>query len=237
MGKVILNCDLGENESQQQTQCLMALLDAANICCGAHAGNLQKTAATLKLAKRYQVMVGAHPGLTAAGGRGSALPSAAEFRQLLEEQLGSFLRIATELEVRVRYVKLHGTLYHAVETNDALAEVFLSCIKSLDTELGVFCLAGGRFAERARAVGLIVWEELFADRAYTKHGGLVARSQAGAVIETVSAAVERLCIWLQSGAMPTEDGGNVTLTGDTLCVHADSPNALDLLKALRVLLD
>jgi UPF0271 protein len=233
MGKIISNCDLGENESAEQTERLMSLVGAANICCGAHAGSLEKTRATLELAKHFGVMVGAHPGLSADGGRGAALPTVAELDALLQEQLGSFLCIAAEVEVSVSYVKLHGSLYHAIEADPALAEVFLERIKKLDTELGVFCLAGGTFSEVARSAGVKVWEELFADRGYLEDGCLMPRGQEGAVIENVSEAVERLCAWLATGAMPTGEGGSIALNAQTVCVHSDSPNALQLLEALR----
>lgn len=232
MGTIILNCDLGENESAEHTERLMARVGAANICCGVHAGNEAKTRATLELAKRYGVMVGAHPGLAVAGGRGADLPSVDEFRVLLEDQMGSFIRLAKEVGVAVRYVKLHGSLYHAVERVDALAAAYLNCIESMDTSLGVFCLAGGSFAKRARAEGLHVWEEAFADRGYTAEGQLVPRGQPGALIDSVPAAVERLQQWQQTGAMSTVDAGSVIFRAETVCVHSDSPDAVQLLEAL-----
>ena len=236
MGELILNCDLGEDECAAQTEQLMALVGAANICCGVHAGSAAKTRATLELAKRYGVMVGAHPGLAIAGGRGSELPSADQLEALLQEQLGCFLRIAGEVDVPVRYVKLHGTLYHAVEQDDALADVTVGMIKALDNSVGIFSLAGGRLAQLARRKGVSVWEEAFADRGYTPDGQLVPRCQPEALIEDVATAVARLQQWQRSGEMPTIDGGSVTFRAQTLCVHADSPDALQLLVALNELL-
>ncbi len=233
MGRFILNCDLGEHESAKQTERLMALVDAANVCCGAHAGGEAKTRSTLELAKRYGVLVGAHPGLAVAGGRGAVLPSVQAFDALLCDQLESFCRIASEVGVAVCYVKLHGTLYHAVEQAPELAEVFLQRIKSMDTSVGIFALAGGTFAPIARASGLRVWEELFADRGYTADGHLVPRDQPGAVIEDLPVAVDRIQQWLDSGKLPVGDGQLMPLHGDTLCVHSDSPEALKLLEALR----
>ena len=237
MGKVILNCDLGESESAAQTERLMALVGAANICCGVHAGSEAKTRATLELAKCYGVMVGAHPGLSVDGGRGAALPSVVELGALLDAQLSSFISIANEVDVPVSYVKLHGTLYHAVEANPELAEVLVSRIKAMDTNMGMFCLAGGAFAVTTRATGIRVWEELFADRAYTADGGLMPRGQDGAVIETVSEAVERMRRWLNAGEMPTSEGEGVKLRAETVCVHSDSPNSVQLLEALGELLN
>jgi len=180
MGELILNCDLGEDECAAQTEQLMALVGAANICCGVHAGSAAKTRATLELAKRYGVMVGAHPGLAIAGGRGSELPSAVELDALLQEQLGCFLRIAGEVDVPVRYVKLHGTLYHAVEQDDALADVTVGMIKALDNSVGIFSLAGGRLAQLARRKGrFCVGRSFCRSRLYARRSISAARSTWG----------------------------------------------------------
>ena len=233
MSELLLNCDLGENESAEQTERLMARVGAANICCGVHAGSVEKTRATLELAKRFGVFVGAHPGLAIAGGRGGEFPSVAELDTLLQEQMGSFTVLAGQVGVPVHYVKLHGTLYHAVEQDDQLAEVYLNRINSMDTSVGIFSLAGGRLAPAARAEGIRVWEEAFADRGYTERGQLVPRDQPGALIDGVATAVERLRHWQQTGEMATVDGGRVAFRAETVCVHSDSPNALQLLEALR----
>jgi biotin-dependent carboxylase-like uncharacterized protein len=230
---LIINCDLGENESDAQTEALMAQVGAVNVCCGVHAGSEVKTRATLELAGCYGVRVGAHPGLPAAGGRGTELPTVEAFRALLDDQLGSFLSMAKAADVSVSYVKLHGSLYHAVEHNEALAAAYIDCIGSMDTDLGIFSLAGGSFAARARAAGIRVWEEVFADRGYTSAGQLVPRGQAGDVIEDASAAAERIRLWRRSGQMPTHAGGAIALSAKTVCVHSDSPAALQLLAKLK----
>ena len=232
MRKLILNCDLGEHEGVAQTERLMALVDAANICCGVHAGSEAKLRSTLKLAKRHGVLVGAHPGLALAGGRGATYPSAAAFDALLCDQLTRFARVAAEVGVPVRYVKLHGTLYHAVERVPALAEVFVQRLESKHPSLGIFALPGGSDAPLARAAGIRVCEELFADRAYSADGELMPRGQPGAVIEELAVAVGRIQQWLESGKMAVDGSQSIPLLGETLCVHSDSPHALQLLAAL-----
>lgn len=232
MARLILNCDLGENEDAATTAALLRLVDAANICCGLHAGSPQKTAATLALAGQQGLLLGAHPGLAADGGRGSALPSAAELRALLQAQLGGFLDQAAALGLPVGYVKLHGSLYHAVEADAALRDAYLDFICARSQPLGIFALAGGRCAAQARARGIQVWAEAFADRGYLRNGQLVPRQQPGAVLEP-AAALSRIQQWRASGRMPALDGGDFELQADTLCVHADSPGAEQLLRALR----
>lgn len=231
MARLILNCDLGENESLEQTAGLMAQVGAANICCGVHAGSLAKTSATIQLAKAGGVMIGAHPGLAGAAGRGGDLPTVLEFRDLLTEQVDGFIQIAANLGAEVRYVKLHGSLYHAVELDADLRAAFLQFLIERPA-LGVFALAGGLCAREAAAQGIQVWAEAFADRGYLANGGLVPRGEAGAILGTVD-AVERVRQWRSTGRMPVLGGSSVPLQADTLCVHADSPDAMELLLSLR----
>ncbi len=276
MGRLLLNCDLGENESAEQTRALMQCVDAANIGCGVHAGSLQKTRDTLQLAQEFGVKVGAHPGLAAAGGRGAELPSPMEFRELLSLQLETFFEAAESVGADVHHIKLHGSLYSAVERDTTLADVYLEQLREFSDRaarlsvhvsckplpsdkqmtsplqgrsskstppcrggvtgpgcLKVFALSGGAFSHRAIDAGIEVIPELFADRGYQANGMLVPRSEPGALIHSVDAAVGRIRVWQESGAMPTVSGSVIPLEGSTLCVHSDSPQALELLRALR----
>jgi len=234
MAEMMLNGDLGENESAERTHLLLGLVDAANIGCGIHAGGPEKTRRTIAMAAAEGLRIGAHPGLGDAGGRGTRLPDAPEFRGLLEEQVGDFLEAAGELGAPVAHLKLHGSLYSAVERDDALAETYLEFLRTVP-ELAVFALAEGRFARRAEAAGLRVVHELFGDRAYLADGSLAPRATPGAVIEDAEVAVERMRRWSETGCMETVDGAPIPLRGQTVCVHGDSPGAGKLLSGLKAL--
>lgn len=232
MARLILNCDLGENESAERTEQLIAQVDAANICCGVHAGSIEKTRMTLEQAKHYGVIVGAHPGLAIEGGRGVSVPSVEDLKDLLGVQVGGFLRMASEVDVPVRYVKLHGALYHAVESDPELARAYLDCVEGFGAGLGIFSLAGGACAQAARRRELKVWKEAFADRGYTLNGQLVPRGEPDALLDA-AVAVQRLEQWAKSGMMRAVTGETFPLRADTLCVHSDSPDALAMLQRLR----
>lgn len=234
MGHLLINCDLGENEPDEQTQKLLDLISAANICCGVHAGNQSKMQKTLRLAAERGVIIGAHPGLPTDGGRGEDIPSPDDFRALLHEQLNDFIAYADRINTWVSYVKLHGSLYHAVEQDDALADVYLDALQSIGSGFSVFALAGGTFQEKAKAAGILVREEIFADRGYLSDGSLVLRSKEGAVLDAET-ALARFRNWQNSGLMETVDGEPIKLHADTICVHSDSPGADDLLRQLNVL--
>ena len=232
MGRLLLNCDLGEHESARQTQAMLDCVDAANISCGVHAGSLEKTVETLRLAKMCGVKIGAHPGMAAAGGRGPGAPGPDDFAHLLSQQLTTFFDAADALGLQVHHIKLHGSLYSAVEQDAALAAVYLEHLHGF-RGVKVFALAGGSFADLAAAAGVDVIPELFADRGYQANGMLVPRSEPGALIHSVQEAVARMGLWRASGQMPTVDGDPIPLNGATICVHSDSPQALELLRALR----
>jgi lactam utilization protein B len=111
MDRLILNCDLGEDEPIERTDELLSLVDAANINCGYHAGNFEKTATALKLAQKYGVKIGAHPGIPIDGGRGSGDIDPTEFRNLLDMQLGTFQETArydSVMPMFLRYYKIRG---------------------------------------------------------------------------------------------------------------------------------
>ncbi|MFP4261081.1 MAG: LamB/YcsF family protein [Opitutales bacterium] len=232
MGQPLINCDLGENESDTQTEKLLGQIDLANICCGVHAGSAAKTAWTLERARRQGTKIGAHPGLPAAGGRGAALPGLDEFDALLHRQVSDFCAMAKELGAEVDSIKLHGSLYHAVEQDEAYADTYREFLQRFPSRLAVVSLAGGHLAAQLGADGIEVWPEGFVDRAYSGGGGLLARSVRGAVLDT-EAALEQFRQWRSSGRMPTVDGSSFAMEAMTFCVHGDSPNALTILSELR----
>ncbi|WPJ96374.1 5-oxoprolinase subunit PxpA [Coraliomargarita algicola] len=236
MAPIILNCDLGEDESLEQTEQLLALIDAANIGCGFHAGSPEKTGASIELALKHKLRIGAHPGLPHAGGRGHILPTAKEFQHLLEQQFSSFQATAHALGTRAEYIKLHGSLYHAVETQPDLSAVYIHFLRQQVQPVAIFALAGGEFAQAAEAAGLSVVHEAFADRDYLPDGSLVPRVEQGAVLSQ-SEALERLASWQKNGKIPTRGGVPISLAADTLCVHGDSPDALELIRNIRTFLE
>jgi UPF0271 protein len=232
MGGLNLNCDLGEQEPEAQTRELLGLVDAANISCGVHAGSPEKTVRTLALAHEAGVLIGAHPGMAGAGGRGTDLPDAEAFRELLQRQLEAFGQAAARIGAEMHHIKLHGSLYTAVERRPDLAEMYLRVLADYP-EVTIFALSGGAFAEQARRCGRTICAELFADRGYLATGELVPRNQPGALIASIDEAVARVRHWQLSGELPSVSGDLLRLAGESWCVHSDSPHALELLRALR----
>ena len=214
MSEILVNCDLGEWEPPEMTQQLMSLIDAANIACGGHAGTRESMENCVQWAREREVRIGAHPGIDGAKGRGGLLPTPKEFRELLEKQCGGLAEIAGGLH----HVKLHGSLYHAVEKVPELSEVYLDYL--LENQWAVFSLAGGEFSREADRGGLTVFEEVFADRGYQEDGSLIPRGQPGDLVSDPREALEKVKLWRGEGRRLT------------VCVHSDSPGVLPMLEAL-----
>jgi UPF0271 protein len=214
---MMLNADLGEHEPVSRTRALMGLVDMANIACGGHAGSIVTMTRAVRLALACGVKIGAHPGTAAEFGRGEADVSPEELALLVLQQTAALASIAAKDGARLHHIKLHGALYHATEKSPALAGAYIQTIEEFFPMLRVVALAGGRVAKLA---GRRAMTEVFAERGYRPDGTLVPRGEAGAIISDPREVLERL----------------PSLRGDTICIHADSPNALRIARAVRAAL-
>ncbi len=234
---ISLNCDLGEHEPLRRTQALMRYIDAANIACGGHAGDLPRMTACVALANAHGVDIGAHPGPASEdmGRRNTAPILPTPFATALLQQTSALAAVAKQQNTRLKHIKLHGTWYHATENDAALRTTYLDVVATYFPKLAIYALAGGTVIAAARDRGLRVKAELFADRGYLAHGQLVPRGNAKAVLHHPAEIHARLTAWLKSGEMPVVGGGQVRLDGDSVCVHGDGETALAVVKALQAL--
>jgi UPF0271 protein len=187
----------------------------------------------LRLCRELGVRAGAHPGYAdrVNFGRVEHPLTSAEFETLLAQQLGALSLIAKSEGVTLRHIKLHGALYHAVEKSPALVRDYISFLKEYAPRLTVIALAGGRIVKAARAGGLKAWGEIFAERGYAPSGGLIPRSEQGALIEDVSEIQERLAYWQRTGEFPN----TAKIEAQTICIHSDSPGAVKIAQLLATL--
>jgi 5-oxoprolinase (ATP-hydrolysing) subunit A len=224
-----LNCDLGEGAAHDAA--VMPLVTSANIACGGHAGDEARMAATVALARRHGVAIGAHPGHADRehfGRRELPIPPA-DAAALVVEQLARLAAVAGEPP---RHVKLHGGLYHQVARDAALATVVADAIAARWPTMVVIAPAGSLLVTVARARGLAVAEEAFIDRAYRADGSLVPRSQPGAVIADPQEATERAVRLVREGSVAAIEGGEASVRADTLCLHGDGVDPVGLAKAV-----
>jgi 5-oxoprolinase (ATP-hydrolysing) subunit A len=225
-----LNCDLGEGAGHDAE--LLPLISSANIACGAHAGTLETMIETVEAAKALRVGIGAHPGYFDLDnfGRQERDITPHEAGRLVLMQIEQLHEVAGS---RLRHVKLHGALYHQVCRDAFLAEGVVSDLARLWPHLIVFALAGSQLAKAARARGLRVAQEAFADRTYRPDGSLTPRSEPNALITEVSAAVAQVVHMIRDGVVQATDGTEVRISVDTICLHGDGQHAVSFARHLN----
>jgi 5-oxoprolinase (ATP-hydrolysing) subunit A len=225
---VDLNCDLGEGAGHDVE--LMPLITSANIACGAHAGDEDTMRATVALAEKHGVAIGAHPGFADREhfGRRELPVTAGEVFQLVLTQTRRLQAMAA-----VRHVKPHGALYNQAARDRGLADAVAAAVRAADPGLILVGLAGSELLVAGRAAGLTVASEVFADRAYRRDGKLVPRSEAGALINDPAQVATRAVRMVSEGRVPAAEGGEVSVTVDTICLHGDGVGAVAMAGYLR----
>jgi UPF0271 protein len=214
-----LNADLGEGIGTDAA--LMPLITSANVCCGFHAGDADTVRATLELAARHGVAVGAHPGYAdrANFGRVEHVLTDRQVATLVIHQLGALTGLSRICRSYVRYLKPHGALYHQAGRDPNVAKPVVAA--AFLYGLTVVGMRGSELELAASAVGLPFVAEGYADRRYRPDGTLVPRSEAGAQIEDPGEAIE------QVDRLVREQGVR------TVCVHGDTPGAVEFAGRLR----
>lgn len=218
-----LNCDLGESSGSDAA--IMPYITSANIACGFHAGGPAVMQATVRLAKRHGVHIGAHPGwpdLQGFGRREMSF-SGEEVEALVLYQMGALAAIARAEGVKLRHVKPHGALYNQAAVNEALAESIARAVKRFSRDLILIGLAGSSLVECAREIGLSAASEAFPDRAYNPDGTLMPRNLPGAVLHDPAAIAANAVRLAREGVR----FGEKVIFPDTLCLHGDNETAAE----------
>jgi UPF0271 protein len=216
--EIDLNCDLGEGCPHDAE--LMPLITSANVACGFHAGDPATAHATLKLAARHGVQVGAHPGFADREHFGRRELVRTE-EQIFEEcvyQIGALAGLARAAGLSLRYVKPHGALYNMACRDEAYARPIIEAVALFGLEL--MALPHSRLETLSTGRCAFI-REGFADRRYLPDGSLVPRSRPDAFVVDPTEAV-RQAEWLLR-----EKGVR------TLCVHGDNPQAVAFVRELR----
>lgn len=236
MLRIDLNSDLGEGAGPDDA--IMPLITSANIACGAHAGDQATMDATVALAIRHHVAIGAHPGYRdpANFGRVPLDMPAATLRADLRAQLDALGATAARAGTRVTRVKAHGALYNQGERDEAVAETIARAVAEVDARLVLVAPPGSAMARAAAGAGLRVAREGFIDRAYEADGTLRSRRLRGALITDPAAAAAQALSFVLDGGVMAGDGRLFPLEVDTLCVHGDTPGAVAILRAVRAAL-
>ena len=229
---LIINCDMGEGMGNDAE--LMPYIHAANIACGAHAGNDITMHETIRLAMQYGVDAGAHISFEDREqfGRREFQLSEAALYQLVQDQLRLFLRACEKLGIRCTHVKPHGALYNLSARHLPTAQVIADAVKDISPQLRLFGLSGSSSLLAARRAGLPALAEVFADRSYQDDGSLTPRQQPGALLESVEQVLNQVREIRESGTVTSLSGKKISLAADTICIHGDGPHALPFASAI-----
>ncbi|MCU0560008.1 MAG: LamB/YcsF family protein [Desulfobacterales bacterium] len=239
--KVDINCDMGESFGAYKLgldEEVIRYITSANIACGWHAGDPLVMDRTVRMAKDHGVGVGAHPSYPdlLGFGRRNMTCSAEEIRNYMVYQIGALRAFCDVHGAKLRHVKPHGNLYLTAVEDENTARAIAEGIVSFDSDLMYVGLAGSKGKLMTRIgveVGLKVVLEAFPDRAYTADGTLVSRKHPGAVIKEPERVAERALKMARENKVIAIDGTEIHLEAETLCVHGDTPGAVNLVKQIR----
>jgi UPF0271 protein len=228
-----LNADLGEGAGHDEE--LFELISSANIATGFHAGDSDSMHAAVSAANQHGVAVGAHPSFFDREnfGRKELKVSNQEVFDAVVYQLGVFQAIASAVGVQPNHVKPHGALYNMAVRDDKLADAIARAIESVDPKLILFAPDNTELARAGEAHGLQVAREIFADRNYLNDGWLVPRTRPDALLRDPKEAAERVLRMLREGKVRSVEGRDVEVRGETICVHGDTPGAVEFARELR----
>jgi UPF0271 protein len=231
---VDLNADIGELEIGWD-EALLACVTSGSIACGGHAGDPSVMRRTVRLAAKFGVAIGAHPGFEDRAGFGRReidLPPP-EIADLVLHQIDALSAIAHAEGVHLQHVKPHGALYNLSVRRRDVAEAVARAVVSFDETLLILGLPGSELLEAGRRLGLRVAAEGFADRSYEPDGSLTLRQVAGAVLTDPALAAQQAVRMVKEQRVVARDGSSVSLTVDTICVHGDTEEAVEIAAAVR----
>ena len=239
--KINLNADLGESFgawTMGEDAALLGVVNSANIACGFHAGDPLVMRNTVRTALAAGVGLGAHPAypdLQGFGRRPMTL-APAELEAVILYQIGALAGMAAAEGGRLSHVKPHGALNNQACEDAALADVVARAVRDFDRELVLLAPALSELQAAGQRAGLAVAAEIFADRAYTDAGTLVPRSRPGAVLHDADAVVAHVLRMLQAGGIVAASGKLLPTAMHSICVHGDTPGAVDNARRLRAAL-
>ncbi len=233
-----LNSDLGEGFGQWtlgDDDALLGVVTSANVACGFHAGDASIMRRVCERAVQTGVAIGAQVGYRDLPGFGRRFidmePEA--LTQDVIYQIGALEAFARVAGSRVRYVKPHGALYNTIVHHEEQAAAVVRAMVDYDRSLPVLGLPGSAWLRLAEEAGLTVVAEAFADRAYTPEATLVSRRLPGAVLHD-PAEIARRCVAMAAGEPISDiEGGPLVLKPQSICVHGDTPGAVDIARQVR----
>lgn len=242
MATIDLNSDLGESLGlwkMGDDASMLSIVSSANVACGLHAGDPAGILQTVRKAHANGVQIGAHvgyPDLIGFGRRNMDVASADLVASVIY-QIGALKGLAAATGATVRYVKPHGALYNTIAHDERQAHDVIEAILEVDSGLCLMGLAGSPILKWAQEKGLKTVAEAFADRAYTPQGTLVSRREKGSVLHDAQLIGRRMLQLVTEGNVEAIDGTMTRVDAQSICVHGDSPGAVEIARQVRMMLE
>jgi len=231
MQRIDLNSDLGESYGSYKIGCdeeVLKYISSANIACGWHGGDPVVIEKTVKLAKKNNVAIGAHPSYPdlMGFGRRKMVLQTDEIKAYTKYQVGAFWAFAKSNGLEITHVKPHGAMYNDAAADYKVARSIAEAVFEIDTDIALMALANSQMIKAANDVGLRAISEVFADRAYEDDGSLVSRDKPESVIHDDNICIQRILQMIREGAVHAASGKLIYVKPDSICVHGDNPSAL-----------
>jgi len=227
-----INCDLGEGLSNDAQ--IMPFISSCNIACGAHAGNLSIMKSTVILAKNHNVKIGAHPSFSDRdnfGRKEMFIPKSILKSQIIN-QITSLKQIAEKEGVKLHHVKPHGALYNMAAKFNDVAMAVIEAVAYFDEDLVLYVPFRSLIARKLREKNMPFYYESFADRTYNDDLSLVSRDEPDYLIENSNRILKRVKQLIDSETIITNSGKIIKIRSNTICVHGDNPNVVEIVKIL-----
>ncbi|MCL6599650.1 MAG: LamB/YcsF family protein [Alicyclobacillus macrosporangiidus] len=238
MYRLDMNCDLGESFGAYKLgndEQILDVVTSCNIACGFHAGDAATMRKTVAMALEKGVAIGAHPGLQdlVGFGRRNMDISPQEAYDIVVYQIGALYGFVRAEGGKMQHVKAHGALYNMAAVNAGLAEAIAEAVYKVDPELILFGLSGSELVRAGQKIGLRTASEVFADRTYQQDGTLTPRRRPDAMIQDTDKAVAQVIRMVKEGKVRSQQGVDVAIQADTVCIHGDGPHALEFARHIK----
>jgi UPF0271 protein len=230
--EIDINCDVGEGVGNEAN--LFPLISSCNLSCGAHAGDVETMKKVISLAKVHGIQIGAHPSYPDREnfGRVSMAISIEELKKSLISQIEELEALVTTAGLELHHIKAHGALYNDLSKDRQLAMAFLACIAPYKDTCVLYAPYGSVLSQEASKLGFRIEFEAFGDRNYNQDLSLVSRKEPKALILEPERVLDHVISIVKNGKVTSVNGIIVPINASTICIHGDTPSALQILMYL-----
>jgi len=236
--EININCDLGEKSkfhSIENDPKLLNIINSANIACGYHAGDIETMEMVIKISKNNGVSIGAHPSFNDPEnfGRKRMNLNSSEIKRLIVDQYEILQDIAQKHNEKVTHIKPHGALNNMACEDLELAATLANIVHALDKDIIYLVPTGSKMEIAAKKLNMKIACEVFADRNYEDDGNLISRSKPNALITDPAIAKQHVLSMVKNQSLNCFSGKQIPCKIDSICIHGDNKNSLDIAKAIK----